>query len=84
VFFYNKSKILTIIFIVKYEEITLFDKFLVLLGPMISRFFACSNQEKINKQKQPRVLALVISQWVQQARSFVLDKPIQPSLVFGS
>jgi hypothetical protein len=33
VFFYNKSKILTILFIVKYEEITLFDEFLVLLGP---------------------------------------------------
>jgi hypothetical protein len=31
--FYNKSKILTILFIVKYEKITLFDEFLVLLGP---------------------------------------------------
>ncbi len=30
---YNKSKILTILFIVKYEKITLFDEFLVLLGP---------------------------------------------------
>jgi hypothetical protein len=29
--FYNKSKILTILFIVKYEKITLFDEFLVLL-----------------------------------------------------
>jgi hypothetical protein len=44
--FYNKSKILTILFIVKYEQITLFDEFLVLLGPIISRFFACSNEEK--------------------------------------
>jgi hypothetical protein len=32
-FFYNKSKILTILFIVKYEKITLFNEFLVLLGP---------------------------------------------------
>jgi hypothetical protein len=33
-FFYNKSKILTIlIIIVKYEKITLSDEFLVLLGP---------------------------------------------------
>jgi hypothetical protein len=49
-FFYNKSKIMTTLFIVKYEKITLFDVFLVLLGPIISRFFACSNEEK-NKQK---------------------------------
>ncbi len=56
-FFCNKSKILTILFIVKYEKITLFDEFLVVLGPIISRFFACSNEEK-NKQKQQRVLAL--------------------------
>ncbi len=41
-FFFNKSKILTILFIVKYEKITLFDEFLVSLGPIISRFFACS------------------------------------------
>ncbi len=33
VFIYNKSKILTILFIVKYEKITLFHEFLVLLGP---------------------------------------------------
>jgi hypothetical protein len=58
--FYNKSKILTLLFIVKYEKITLFDVFLVLLGPIISRFVACSNEE-INKQKQQRVLALVLS-----------------------
>ncbi len=60
VFFYNKSKILTIRLIVKYEKITLFDEFLVLLGPIISRFFACSKEEK-NKPKQQRVLALVLS-----------------------
>jgi hypothetical protein len=60
--FYNKSKILTILLIVKYEVITLFDEFLVLLGPIISRFFARSNEEK-NKQKQNRVLDLVLSLW---------------------
>jgi hypothetical protein len=50
--FYNKSKILTILFKVIYEEITLFGEFSVLLGPIISSFFACSNGEK-------RLLALV-------------------------
>jgi hypothetical protein len=50
--FYNKSKILTTLFIVKYEKITLFGEFLVLLGPIISRFFACSNEEKINKNNK--------------------------------
>ncbi len=58
-FFTIKAKIL---FIVKYEKITLFDEFLVLLGPIISRFFACSNEEK-NKQKPQRVLTLVLSLW---------------------
>ncbi len=48
-FFYNKTKILTILFIVKYEKITVFDEYLVLLGPIISKFFACSNEKKINK-----------------------------------
>jgi hypothetical protein len=36
------------------------DEFLVLLWPIISRFFACSNVEK-NKPKQQRVCALVLS-----------------------
>ncbi len=58
--FYNKNKILTILFMVKYEKITLFDEFLVLLGPIISKLFTCSNEEKNNK-KQQRVLALVLS-----------------------
>jgi hypothetical protein len=40
----------------------LYDKFLVLLGPIISRFFACSNEEK-NKPKQQRMHALVLSLW---------------------
>jgi len=43
--FYNKSKILTILFIVKYWKITLFEEFLVFFGPIISRFFTCSNKE---------------------------------------
>ncbi len=54
--FYNKSKILTILFIVKYEKITLFYEFLVLLVSIISRFFACSNEEKINKNNKACVL----------------------------
>jgi len=47
---------------VKYEKITHFDEFLVLLGPINSRLFTCSNEEK-NKHKQQRVLALVLSLW---------------------
>jgi hypothetical protein len=38
------------------------DEFLVLLGPIISRFFAGSNEEK-NKPKQQRVWALALSLW---------------------
>jgi hypothetical protein len=53
-FFYNKSKILTILFVVKYEKITLFDEFLVLLGPIISSFFACSNEEEEKTTKGAR------------------------------
>jgi hypothetical protein len=45
VFFLRKGTILTILFIVKYEKITPFDEFFVLLGPIIIRFFACSNEE---------------------------------------
>jgi hypothetical protein len=36
---------------VKYEEITLFDEFLVLLGPIIIRVFTCSNEGKKIKKK---------------------------------
>ncbi len=53
--FYDKSKILTILFIVKYEKITHFDEFLVLSGP-ISAGFLHIQIRKINKQKQQRVL----------------------------
>ncbi len=45
-------------FIVKKSHLN--DEFLVLLGPIISRLFTCSNEEK-NKQKQQGVLALVLS-----------------------
>jgi hypothetical protein len=54
----NKNKILTILFIIKKSTLT--DEFLVLSGPIISRFFACSNEEK-NIPKQQRVCALVLS-----------------------
>ncbi len=33
-----KGKILTILFMVNYDKIILFEEFLVLLGPIISRF----------------------------------------------
>jgi len=46
------------------------NDFLVLLGPIISRFFACSNEEK-NKLKQQRVCALVLSLCV-EIKFFVL------------
>ncbi len=62
VVFYNKSKILTILLIVKYEVITLFDEFLVLLGAHNQQVFARSNEEK-NRQKQKRVLDQVLSLW---------------------
>ncbi len=39
------------------------DEFLVLLGPIISRLFTCSNEEKKLKKKKQRVLALVLSLW---------------------
>jgi len=47
--FYNKNKILTKLFMAKYEKITLFDEFLVLLGPIISRLFTCSKGKKLTK-----------------------------------
>jgi hypothetical protein len=40
------------------------DEFLVMLGPIIRRLFTCSNAEK-NKIKKQRVLALVLSLWVE-------------------
>ncbi len=44
--FYNKSKILTILFIVKYEKITLFNEFLVLLGQV---FLHVQMRKKLTK-----------------------------------
>ncbi len=41
------------------------DEFLVLLGPIISRLFTCSNVEKNKIKKKQRVLALVLSLWVE-------------------
>ncbi len=65
------SKILTILFIVKYEKITLFDEFLVFFGPIISSFFACSNEEN-NKQKQQRVVPLVVRGSKRQIKKFYI------------
>jgi hypothetical protein len=44
------------------------DEFLVLLGPIISRFFARSNVEK-NKPKQQWVHALAFSLWLPVANA---------------
>jgi hypothetical protein len=41
-----------LLFIVQYETITLFDEFLVLLGPILSLFCACSNKEKITQNNK--------------------------------
>jgi hypothetical protein len=46
--FNNKSKILTILYIVKHEKITFFDEFLVLSGPIVG-FLHVQMREKINK-----------------------------------
>jgi hypothetical protein len=50
--YYNKGKILTILFIVKYEKITLFDEFLVLLGPIINSFLHAQMRKKVNKNNK--------------------------------
>ncbi len=60
--FYNKNKILTILFIVKYEKNHTFWWVFSVVGAYNQQFFAYSNEEK-NKQKQERVLALVVSLW---------------------
>ncbi len=44
------------------RKLHLNDVFLLLLGPIISRFLACSNEKK-NKPMQQRVHALVLSLW---------------------
>ncbi len=62
VFFYNKSKILTILFIVKYEKITLKWWVFSVVGAHNQEVFCMFKWGK-NKQKQQRVLALVLSLW---------------------
>ncbi len=52
VFFYNKNKILTILFIVKYVKITLNDEFLVLFGPIISSFLHVQMRKRINQNNK--------------------------------
>jgi hypothetical protein len=56
--FYNKNKILTILFIVKFEKITLLiEQFLVLLGHIISRFLHVQMRgRKINQNNKACVL----------------------------
>ncbi len=76
VFFYNESKILTILFAVKYEKITLFDEFLMLLGPIISRFIACSNEGK-------SVLALVLSLWLKHQIKLPVTICVPGALISG-
>jgi hypothetical protein len=51
-FFYNKNKILTILFIVKYEKVTLNDEFLVLFGPIISSFLHVQMRKRINQNNK--------------------------------
>ncbi len=68
--FYNKSKIMTILFTVKYEKITLSSEFLVLSGPIISRFFIMFKWGEKIKQKQQKVLALVLSLWGKRTGKF--------------
>ncbi len=71
--FYNKSKILTILFLVKYEKITLFDEFLVLLGPIISWFLHVQMRKKgarsspISTDSTHSSLQLII--WTRKSRS---------------
>ncbi len=44
------------------------------VGAVISRFFACSNEEK-NKPKQQRVHALVLSLCIKPVKFFDLSSP---------
>jgi hypothetical protein len=62
--FYNKNKILTILFIMRKPHFN--GEFLVLLGPIISRFFCMFKWGK--KPKQQRVLALVLSLWLKDVK----------------
>ncbi len=61
--FYNKSKILTILFIVKYEKITLLRLIFSVVGAHNQQVFCMFKWGK--KTEQQRVLALVLSLWSQ-------------------
>jgi hypothetical protein len=47
-----------------------------LLGPIISRLFTCSNEEKKLNKKQ-RVLALVLSLWLHPVRLHALPANVR-------
>jgi hypothetical protein len=56
------------------------EQFLVLLGPVISRFFACSNEEK-NKPRQQSMCALVLSPWQGEGeRNFLWKKNLRKKM----
>ncbi len=59
--FYNKSKILAILFIVKYLKIRLFGDLLVLLGPKISSFFLHFQMRKKTKSACSSPISMVWS-----------------------
>ncbi len=50
-------------------------QFLVLLGPIITSFFACSNEE-IFLPKQLRVCALVLSLWSDLVKSLTITQAL--------
>jgi hypothetical protein len=62
VFFYNKNKIMTKLFIVNMRKSHFYEQSLVLLGPMISKFLHVQ-MRKINIPKQQSLRALVLSLW---------------------
>jgi hypothetical protein len=57
------------------------DEFLVFLGPIISKLFTCSNEEKNNKKQ--RVLALVLSLWDKHHRISAESKVYQKSIYYA-
>jgi hypothetical protein len=59
------------------------DEFFVLLGPIISRPFTCSNEEK-NKVKKQRVLPLVLSLWVEHSTESPKSEGLSPSATVGN
>jgi hypothetical protein len=63
--FYNKSKILTILIIVKYEKNHTFKWVFNVVGAHNQQVFCMFKWEEKHKQKQRRVLAPVLSLWVQ-------------------